>query len=71
MRRFMLALAGATALTAAPAANAAVTIGSTGGTNGTTTAIVTDGVGNPNKIEFDTTNALAGSFTSFFNFLKP
>jgi len=66
----MLALAGATALTAAPAANAAVTIGSTGGTNGTTTAIVTDGVGNPNKIEFDTTNALAGSFTSFFNFFS-
>src|SRR6476646_3760611 len=70
MRRIMFALAGVTALTAASAANAAVTIGSTGGTNGATTAVITDGVGNPNKAEFDTTNALAGSFTSFFNFFS-
>lgn len=70
MRRIICALAGVTALTATSTANAAVTIGSTGGTNGTTTAVVTDGVNNPNKVEFDTTNALAGSFTSFFNFFS-
>jgi len=67
----MFALAGVTALTAAStAANAAVTIGSTGGTNGTTTAIVTDGVGQPNKVEFDTTNAVAGSLSNWFNFFS-
>ena len=70
MRKLMIALAGATALTAASAANAAVTIGSTGGNNGTTTAVVTDAVANPNKVEFDTTNAAAGSVTSFFNFFS-
>ena len=70
MRKLLIALAGATALTAASAANAAVTIGTTGGTNGTTTATVTDAVNNPNKIEFDTTNAAAGSFSSLFNFFS-
>jgi hypothetical protein len=70
MRRLIIALAGATALTVGSAASAAVTIGSTGGTNGTTSALVTDGTNNPNKIEFDTTNAAAGSFTSWFNFFS-
>src|SRR5690349_12062367 len=70
MRKIMLALAGATALTAASAANAAVTIGTTGGNNGTTSAIVTDAASNPNKVEFDTTNAAAGSFTNWFNFFS-
>lgn len=70
MRNIVLALAAATALTAATAANAAVTIGSTGGTNGTTSAVVTDAVNNPNKIEFDTTNATAGSFNEWFNFFS-
>jgi hypothetical protein len=70
MTKYLLTIAGATALTVASAANAAVTIGSTGGTNGTTTAVVTDGVSNPNKIEFDTTNAAAGSFASMFNFFS-
>jgi hypothetical protein len=69
MRKILLALAGATALTAT-AANAAVTIGSTSGTNGTTSAVVTDPVNNPTKLEFDTTNAAAGSFTSSFNFFS-
>src|SRR5438270_10015825 len=70
MTKGILTIAGATALIVASAANAAVTIGSTGGTDGVTTAFVTDGVGNPNKLEFDTTNALAGPFTSTFNFFS-
>src|SRR5438270_1517131 len=70
MRKFMIALAGATALAAASAANAAVTIGATGSTSGVTQSVVTDVVGNPNKIEFDTTNPGAGSVTSFFNFFS-
>jgi hypothetical protein len=69
MRSHIVALAGATALTAASAANAAITIGSSGSTSGGTTVLVTDNVGNPNKLEFDTTNALAGTVTSFFNFM--
>ena len=71
MRRIMLALAGATALTAASAANAAITIGTTGTNSGVATAIVTDNVSNPNKVEFDTTNAAGGgtAVTSFFNFM--
>ena len=71
MRRFMFALAGVTALVASTtAANAAVTIGSTGSANGISTALITDPVGNPNKVEFDTTNAAAGAFTSWFNFFS-
>jgi hypothetical protein len=70
MRKPIIALAGAAALTAASAANAAVTIGTTGTNNGTISAVVTDGVNNPNKIAFDTTNAIAGSATSFFNFFS-
>ena len=70
MNKCVLTIAGAAALAVASAANAAVTIGSTGGTNGTTSAVVTDGLGNPNKIEFDTTNAAAGSFANFFNFFS-
>lgn len=69
MRKLIIALAGATALTAASAANAAVTIGTTGTNSGTINAFVTDNVNNPNKVEFDTTNAAAGTVTSFFNFM--
>jgi len=64
MRKIMLALAGATALTAASAANAAVTIGTNGATNGTAASTIT----NPTLLEFDTTNASAGSYSSFFQF---
>src|SRR4029079_11505469 len=35
---------------------------------GTSTAIVTDNVGVPNKVEFDDTNASAGGQTAWFNF---
>lgn len=70
MRRFLIALAGATALTVASAANAAITIGSSGASSGMASVLVTDNVNNPNKLEFDTTNALAGSVTSFFNFFS-
>lgn len=70
MRRLLIALAGATALTAASAANAAITIGSSGTSSGMTSVLVTDNVNNPNKLEFDTSNALAGSVTSFFNFFS-
>jgi hypothetical protein len=75
MRKFVFALAGATALTAASAANAAITIGTmsssctgTGCNAGTTQVLVTDNVNNPNKLEFDTSNAL-GTVTSLFNFM--
>jgi hypothetical protein len=64
----MFALAGATALTAASAANAAITIGASGTTSGTISPLITDNVNIPNKVEFDTTNAAAGSVTSFFDF---
>ena len=70
MRMLIIGLTAASALGAASVANAAVTIGSTGGTDGTTTAKVTDMVSNPNKVEFDTTNAARGSFTNWFNFFS-
>jgi hypothetical protein len=73
MRKLMIALAGATALTAASAANAAITLGSTGQTAGSSTAVIsaiTDNVGNPNKVTFDTINAAAGTSTSFFDFIE-
>ena len=72
MRRFMVALAGATALSGASAANAAITLGSTGQTAGSATSVtstVTDNVNNPNKMTFDTNNAAAGTDTSFVDFL--
>jgi len=69
MHKLLFALAGATALTAASAASAAVTIGTTSSTSGTTSVIVTDNVNYPNKLEFDTTNAAAGTVTSLFNFM--
>lgn len=72
MRKLMIAIAGATALTAASAANAAVTLGSTGtlaGSDTSVTSTVTDNVGIPNKITFDTNNAAAGTNTSFVDFL--
>ena len=64
MRKLLIALAGATALTAASAANAALTIGTAGGTNGTVTPTVTS----TSTLEFDTTNGTAGSYSSFFQF---
>lgn len=76
MRKLMFALMGTAALFSASAASAAVTIGTTGSTCSpappsltcTSTSVPTDLLGNPNKVEFDTTNAAAGTFTSFFNF---
>jgi hypothetical protein len=75
MRRLMIALAGATALAAASAANAAITIGTssssctgTGCNAGSTQVLVTDNVNNPNKLEFDTSNA-SGTVVSLFNFM--
>ncbi|MFL6760110.1 PEPxxWA-CTERM sorting domain-containing protein [Sphingomonas sp.] len=73
MRKFMIALAGATALTAASAANAAITLGSTGqlsGSSTSVTSVITDNVNNPNKVTFTTNNAAAGVGTSFFDFLE-
>jgi hypothetical protein len=64
MHKLLIALAGATALTAASAANAALTIGASGGTNGTVTPTVTS----TSTLEFDTTNGTAGSYSSFFQF---
>ncbi len=61
-------LAGSTLAFASTAANASVTLGSMSSTSGTTTASVTDNVNNPNKVEFDTTNANAGTVVSWFNF---
>ena len=70
MRRLIIALAGVTALTGASAASATVTLGSTGtvsGTNGGVTSTITDNVNNPNKITFDTLNAV-GTNTNFVDF---
>ncbi len=77
MRHLILGIAGASALAfASTAANASVTLGSfgssctTGGcTAGTSTASVTDNLGNPNKVEFDDTNASSGTQIAWFNFL--
>jgi len=69
MPRFMFALAGATALTAASAANAAITIGSSGTTAGSTFTIgAPDNAAIPNDVAFDTSSNAAGSYTSFFEF---
>jgi hypothetical protein len=69
MRKIALALAASALAFSSAAANASVTLGSTSATSGTATAVVTDNIGNPNKIEFDTTNASAGTVVSWFNFL--
>ena len=68
-------LAGSALAFSATAASATVTLGSTGSfcstvgcTPGTSSATVTDNVNIPNKIEFDDTNASAGSQTAWFNF---
>jgi len=74
--RMWVAAVGLTALAAASAASASVTIGTAIGSSctgggcvaGTSTVTVTDNVGVPNKIEFDDTNASAGSQTAWFNF---
>ena len=77
MRSLVLGIVGASALALAPtAANASVTLGTAIGSSctgggcvaGTSTAIVTDNVGIPNKVEFDDTNASAGGQTAWFNF---
>jgi hypothetical protein len=76
MRKLIIGMAGASALAfASTAANASVTIGGTGSScspsgcvAGSSTATVTDNVGMPNKIEFDDTNASAGTQTGWFNF---
>jgi len=77
MRSLVLGIVGASALALAPtAANASVTLGTAIGSSctgggcvaGTSTAIVTDNVGVPNKVEFDDTNASAGGQTAWFNF---
>ena len=64
MHKLLIALAGATALTAASAANAAFTIGASGGTNGTVTPTITSS----STLEFDTTNGTQGPYSSFFQF---
>ena len=68
MRKIALGFATAMALSMASAANAAVTIGTTGTTAGTISVVVTDNVGIPNRIVFDTINVPSGSVTSFFDF---
>ena len=77
MRKLVLGIVGASALAlASTAANASVTLGTAIGSSctgsgcvaGTSTAIVTDNVGIPNKVEFDDTNASAGGQTAWFNF---
>ena len=73
MRKLMIALAAATALTGASAANAAITLGSTGQLAGSSTSVtstITDNVNIPNKITFDTNNAAAGTSTSFIDFVE-
>lgn len=69
-------LGGALLAFGSTAATASITIGSTGSSctgggcvAGTSTATVTDNVGIPNKLEFDDTNASAGTQVAWFNFL--
>jgi hypothetical protein len=70
MRGAVLGILASSALAlGSTAATASVTVGSTNATSGTATAVVTDNVGIPNKVEFDTTNASAGTVVSWFNFL--
>ena len=72
MHKFIIALAGATALTAGSAANATVTLGSTGQTAGSATSVtstITNNTTVPNTIAFDTANAAVGTDTSFIDFL--
>ena len=57
-------IAGSALALGSTAANAALTVGANGATNGTPTSIVT----NASLLEFDTTNASAGSYSSFFQF---
>ena len=57
-------IAGSALALGSTAANAALTVGTNGATNGTPTSIVT----NASLLEFDTTNASAGSYSSFFQF---
>jgi hypothetical protein len=68
-------LAGSALALGSTAANASVTVGGTGSScsgsgcvAGASTAVVTDNVGIPNKIEFDDTNTSAGTQTAYFNF---
>jgi hypothetical protein len=69
-------LAGSMLAFGATAASASVTLGTAIGSSctgggcvaGTSTAIVTDNVNVPNKVEFDDTNASAGGQTAWFNF---
>ena len=67
-------LAGSAMAFGATAASASVTVGTSGSTctpnpGCTSTATATDIIGEPNKVEFDTTNANAGTFTSYFDFI--
>jgi hypothetical protein len=65
----MLALASATALTAASAANAAITIGSSGTTAGSTLVMGTPNNATiPQTVTFDTTSNTAGTYVSGFDF---
>jgi len=69
-------LAGSMLAFGATAASATVTLGtaigsscSTGGcVAGTSTAIITDNVNIPNRVQFDDTNTSAGTQTAWFNF---
>jgi hypothetical protein len=76
MRKFVLSAIVGTAMTlAATAASATVTLGNKGSscstigcTAGTASATVTQNVTIPNSVEFDDTNASAGTQTAWFNF---
>ena len=72
MRKLVLGLIAATALTGASAANAALTVYTSGGQSGTTAGTLMVGAADnttiPNKNAFDTFLDSAGSFTSYFEF---
>jgi hypothetical protein len=57
-------LAGSALAFSATAANAAFSVGAAGSTNGTAVPSVTS----PSTLEFDTTNAVVGDYSSFFQF---
>ena len=69
MRRMMIALAGATALTIASAADAAITIGATGTTPSSVFSITgIDNTGIPETATFRQQTDVGGTFTSYFDF---
>ena len=69
MSKIALSLVAATAVVLTSPAYAAITVGSSGTTTGSTLTIQPPNNSViPNKVDFDTTSNLAGTYTSYFDF---